>query len=79
MDVNHYTPTIFITIFSVGFFETLNEKLILTEDSNVKMKTKLEELRAETERMVNLSNPEKTDLENLLNKIRDVETSKYLC
>merc|ERR1712113_215811 len=52
----------------------LNEKLILTEDSNVKLKTKMTELVAETERMISSDTPVKSDLENLLTKIRDVET-----
>ena len=38
------------------------------------MKTKLEELRAETERMVSSDSPIKSDIENLLKKIQDVET-----
>jgi len=52
----------------------LNEKLILTEDSNVKLKTKMSELVAETERLISSDTPGKSGLENLLKKIRDVET-----
>ena len=42
----------------------MNEKLLLTEDSHVKLKTKLEELSAEAAKVVN-GNPSKFDLENL--------------
>ena len=49
----------------------LNEKLILTEDSHLKVKTKLEELTAETERLVNRPDqPLKTDLEHLLRYVK---------
>ena len=51
----------------------LNEKVILSEDSNIKLKTKLEELVAETERLAKAS-PLNSDFDNLLRKIRDVET-----
>ena len=51
----------------------LNEKVILSEDSNIKLKTKLEELVAETERLAKAS-PLNSDFDNLLKKIRDVET-----
>jgi predicted nuclease with TOPRIM domain len=50
----------------------LNEKLILTEDSNIKLKTKLEELATEIERLAKES-PHNSDFENLLRKIRNVE------
>ena len=51
----------------------LNEKVMLSEDSNIKLKTKLEELVAETERLAKAS-PLNSDFDNLLRKIRDVET-----
>ena len=51
----------------------LNEKVILSEDSNIKLKTKLEELVAETERLAKAS-PLNPDFDSLLRKIRDVET-----
>ena len=45
----------------------LNEKVILAEDSHIKLKTKLEELTAETELLVNRPDtPLKSDLEHLL-------------
>ena len=43
----------------------MNEKLLMTEDSNIKLKTKMEELVAETAKIVH-GNPLKSDLENLL-------------
>ena len=50
----------------------MNEKLLLTEDSNVKLKTKLGELVAESQRLLN-GNPAKSDWENLFKQIQGVQ------
>ena len=51
----------------------MNEKLLLTEDSNIKLKTKLEELAAETEQLLTKTpTMTKSDLEQVLGKIKQL-------
>ena len=50
----------------------MNEKLLLTEDSNIKLKTKLEELAAETGQLLTKTPTMKSDLEQVLGKIKQL-------
>ena len=50
----------------------MNEKLLLTEDSNIKLKTKLEELAAKTGQLLTKTPTMKSDLEQVLGKIKQL-------